>query len=477
MTKKNFDWNANTFQIGGKSRRMFKKILIANRGEIAVRIIRAARELGINTVAVYSEADKNSLHTILADEAICIGPARSTDSYLNMNAVLSAAIVTGAQAIHPGFGFLSENSKFATMCEEMHIKFIGPSAEIMDKMGDKINARAEMIAANVPVIPGSDGEVFTAEEALEVADRLGYPVMLKASAGGGGKGIRKVESAEELVPAFESASQEALAAFGNGAMYIEKVIYPARHIEVQILGDSHDNVVHLGERDCSLQRNNQKVLEESPSVAIGKTLRAQIGDAAIRAAKAVRYENAGTIEFLLDEKTSEFYFMEMNTRVQVEHPVTEFVTGVDIVKEQIRIAAGQPLSVTQDDITITGHAIECRINAENPKFNFAPSPGKITDLYLPSGGVGLRVDSAVYNGYSIPPYYDSMIAKIIVHGENRFDALMKMQRALYELEIEGITTNAEFQMDLISDGHVIAGDYDTSFLMETFLPNYNKEND
>lgn len=456
---------------------MFKKLLIANRGEIAVRIIRAARELGINTVAVYSEADKNSLHTILADEAICIGPARSTDSYLNMNAVLSAAIVTGAQAIHPGFGFLSENSKFATMCEEMHIKFIGPSAEIMDKMGDKINARAEMIGANVPVIPGSDGEVFTAEEALEVADRLGYPVMLKASAGGGGKGIRKVESAEELVPAFESASQEALAAFGNGAMYIEKVIYPARHIEVQILGDSHDNVVHLGERDCSLQRNNQKVLEESPSVAIGKTLRAQIGDAAIRAAKAVSYENAGTIEFLLDEKTSEFYFMEMNTRVQVEHPVTEFVTGVDIVKEQIRIAAGQPLSVTQDDITITGHAIECRINAENPKFNFAPSPGKITDLYLPSGGVGLRVDSAVYNGYSIPPYYDSMIAKIIVHGENRFDALMKMQRALYELEIEGITTNAEFQMDLISDGHVIAGDYDTSFLMETFLPNYNKEND
>lgn len=456
---------------------MFKKLLIANRGEIAVRIIRAARELGINTVAVYSEADKNSLHTILADEAICIGPARSTDSYLNMNAVLSAAIVTGAQAIHPGFGFLSENSKFATMCEEMHIKFIGPSAEIMDKMGDKINARAEMIAANVPVIPGSDGEVFTAEEALEVADRLGYPVMLKASAGGGGKGIRKVESAEELVPAFESASQEALAAFGNGAMYIEKVIYPARHIEVQILGDSHDNVVHLGERDCSLQRNNQKVLEESPSVAIGKTLRAQIGDAAIRAAKAVRYENAGTIEFLLDEKTSEFYFMEMNTRVQVEHPVTEFVTGVDIVKEQIRIAAGQPLSVTQDDITITGHAIECRINAENPKFNFAPSPGKITDLYLPSGGVGLRVDSAVYNGYSIPPYYDSMIAKIIVHGENRFDALMKMQRALYELEIEGVTTNAEFQMDLISDEHVIAGDYDKSFLMETFLPNYNKEND
>lgn len=455
---------------------MFKKLLIANRGEIAVRIIRAARELGIQTVAIYSEADKDSLHTMLADEAICIGPAKSTDSYLNMNRVLSAAIVTEAQAIHPGFGFLSENSKFATLCEEMNIKFIGPSGEVMDKMGDKINARAEMIKANVPVIPGSDGEVFTVEEALEVANRLGYPVMLKASAGGGGKGIRKVNTEEELAPAFESASQEAKAAFGNGAMYIEKVIYPARHIEVQILGDSYDNIVHLGERDCSLQRNNQKVLEESPSVAIGKTLRHEIGSAAVRAAKAVNYENAGTIEFLLDEKTGQFYFMEMNTRVQVEHPVTEFVSGVDIVKEQIRIAAGEKLSVTQDDIEIKGHAIECRINAENPKFNFAPSPGKISNLYLPSGGVGLRVDSAVYPGYTIPPYYDSMIAKIIVHGENRFEALMKMQRALYELEIDGVVTNADFQLDLISDRSVIAGDYDTSFLMETFLPAYqNRE--
>ena len=455
---------------------MFKKLLIANRGEIAVRIIRAARELGIQTVAIYSEADKDSLHTMLADEAICIGPAKSTDSYLNMNRVLSAAIVTEAQAIHPGFGFLSENSKFATLCEEMNIKFIGPSGEIMDKMGDKINARAEMIRANVPVIPGSDGEVFTAEEALEVANRLGYPVMLKASAGGGGKGIRKVNTKEELAPAFESASQEAKVSFGNGAMYIEKVIYPARHIEVQILGDSYGNIVHLGERDCSLQRNNQKVLEESPSVAIGKTLRDEIGSAAVRAAKAVNYENAGTIEFLLDEKTGQFYFMEMNTRVQVEHPVTEFVSGVDIVKEQIRIAAGEKLSVSQDDIEIKGHAIECRINAENPKFNFAPSPGKISNLYLPSGGVGLRVDSAVYPGYTIPPYYDSMIAKIIVHGENRFEALMKMQRALYELEIDGVVTNADFQLDLISDRSVIAGDYDTSFLMETFLPAYqNRE--
>ncbi|MGT2940769.1 acetyl-CoA carboxylase biotin carboxylase subunit [Streptococcus cristatus] len=454
---------------------MFRKILIANRGEIAVRIIRAARELGIDTVAVYSTADKEALHTLLADEAVCIGPAKSTDSYLNMNAVLSAAVLTGAEAIHPGFGFLSENSKFATMCEEVGIKFIGPSGAVMDLMGDKINARAQMIKAKVPVIPGSDGEVHTSEEALEVAEKIGYPVMLKASAGGGGKGIRKVEKAEDLVAAFESASSEAKAAFGNGAMYMERVIYPARHIEVQILADQQGHVVHLGERDCSLQRNNQKVLEESPSVAIGKTLRQQIGEAAVRAAESVGYENAGTIEFLLDEAKGEFYFMEMNTRVQVEHPVTEFVTGVDIVKEQIKIADGQELSFSQEDVEIRGHAIECRINAENPAFNFAPSPGKISNLYLPSGGVGLRVDSAVYPGYTIPPYYDSMIAKIIVHGENRFDALMKMQRALYELEIDGVVTNSSFQLDLISDPNVIAGDYDTAFLMEKFLPAYQEK--
>ena len=454
---------------------MFRKILIANRGEIAVRIIRAARELGIATVAVYSTADKEALHTLLADEAVCIGPAKSTESYLNMNAVLSAAVLTGSEAIHPGFGFLSENSKFATMCEEVGIKFIGPSGAVMDLMGDKINARAQMIKANVPVIPGSSGEVHTSDEALAVAEKIGYPVMLKASAGGGGKGIRKVEKVEDLVAAFESASREAKAAFGNGAMYMERVIYPARHIEVQILADQHGHVVHLGERDCSLQRNNQKVLEESPSVAIGKTLRQKIGEAAVRAAKSVGYENAGTIEFLFDEDKREFYFMEMNTRVQVEHPITEFVTGVDIVKEQIKIAAGQELPFNQEDIHITGHAIECRINAENPAFNFAPSPGKISNLYLPSGGVGLRVDSAVYPGYTSPPYYDSMIAKIIVHGENRFDALMKMQRALYELEIDGVVTNSGFQLDLISDPHVIAGDYDTAFLMEKFLPAYQKK--
>lgn len=454
---------------------MFEKILIANRGEIAVRIIRAARELGIATVAVYSEADKEALHTMLADEAVCIGPARSTDSYLNMQAIISAAVVTGAQAIHPGFGFLSENSKFATLCEEVGIKFIGPSGTVMDTMGDKINARAEMIKAQVPVIPGSDGEVLTIQEALEIAEKIGYPVMLKASAGGGGKGIRKVEKAEDLVPAFESASSEAKAAFGNGAMYMERVVYPARHIEVQILADQHGHVIHLGERDCSLQRNNQKVLEEAPSIAIGQTMRDRIGQAAVRAAQSVGYENAGTIEFLLDEAKGEFYFMEMNTRVQVEHPVTEFVTGVDIVREQIKIAAGQELSVRQEDVQITGHAIECRINAENPAFNFAPSPGKISNLYLPSGGVGLRVDSAVYPGYTIPPYYDSMIAKVIVHGENRFEALMKMQRALYELEIEGVVTNTDFQLHLISDKRVVAGDYDTAYLMEEFLPHYQEE--
>ncbi|WP_374285642.1 acetyl-CoA carboxylase biotin carboxylase subunit [Lactococcus sp.] len=451
---------------------MFNKILIANRGEIAVRIIRAARELGIDTVAVYSEADKDALHVALADEAICIGPARATESYLNMNNILEAAVATHAQAIHPGFGFLSENSKFARLCEEMNIKFIGPSAEVMDAMGDKINARARMREAGVPVTPGSDGEVFTADEALVIADKIGYPVMLKASAGGGGKGIRKVSSSEELVPAFNAATAEAQAAFGNGAMFIERMIYPARHIEVQILGDSFGHVIHLGERDCSLQRNNQKVLEESPSVAIGQTLRDKITNAAVKAAQAVNYENAGTIEFLLDEKAGQFYFMEMNTRVQVEHPVTEFVSGVDIVKEQIKIASGIALNLQQEDIHFSGHAIECRINAENPKFNFAPQPGTITNLFLPSGGVGLRVDSAMYNGYTIPPYYDSMIAKVIVHGESRFEALMKMQRALMEFDVEGVVTNIDFQLELISDAYVIAGDYDTGFLGNTFLPAY-----
>ncbi|MCB8528512.1 acetyl-CoA carboxylase biotin carboxylase subunit [Enterococcus faecalis] len=453
---------------------MFSKVLIANRGEIAVRIIRACRELGVQTVAVYSEADQEALHTQLADEAICIGPAKATDSYLNVQAVLSAAIVTNAEAIHPGFGFLSENSQFASMCEECNITFIGPKAETIDAMGNKINARQLMQKAKVPVIPGSDGVIDSVEEALTIAEEIGYPVMLKAAAGGGGKGIRKVLSKEELPKHFTSAQQEAKAAFGNDDMYLEKIIYPARHIEVQILGDQYGHVNHLGERDCSLQRNNQKVLEESPSIAISEEKRQMLGETAVRAAQAVHYENAGTIEFLMDP-AGDFYFMEMNTRIQVEHPVTEMVTGIDLVKAQLEIASGEPLGYTQEDVTMTGHAIECRINAENPAFNFAPSPGKIQNLLLPSGGMGLRVDSAMYSGYSIPPYYDSMIAKVIVHGENRFDALMKMQRALNEIVTEGIITNAEFQLDLITHDNVLTGDYDTSFLQETFLPNWEPE--
>lgn len=448
---------------------MFSKVLIANRGEIAVRIIRACRELGIRTVAVYSEADKEAMHTELADEAVCIGPSKASESYLNKQQILSAAVLTKAEAIHPGFGFLSENSQFAEMCEACHITFIGPKSQTIDEMGNKIHARQLMKKAGIPVIPGSDGAIVDVKQALEIANQVGYPVMLKAAAGGGGKGIRKVLTEAELPNAFASAQQEAKAAFGNDEMYLEKIIYPARHIEVQILGDKYGNVLHFGERDCSLQRNNQKVLEESPSVVISETNREKLGKIAVKAAKAVSYENAGTIEFLMD-LSGQFYFMEMNTRIQVEHPITEMVTGVDLVKKQIEVAAGEKLTIKQEDIKLRGHAIECRINAENPAFHFAPSPGKIENLLLPSGGMGLRVDSAMYSGYAIPPFYDSMIAKIIVHGQTRFEALMKMQRALGELVTDGVTTNAEFQMDLISHPNVIAGDYDTSFLQETFLP-------
>ena len=448
---------------------MFSKVLIANRGEIAVRIIRACRELGIRTVAVYSEADREAMHTELADEAVCIGPSKASESYLNKQQILSAAILTKAEAIHPGFGFLSENSQFAEMCEACHITFIGPKSQTIDEMGNKIHARQLMKKAGVPVIPGGDGAIVDVKEALEIANQVGYPVMLKAAAGGGGKGIRKVLSEAELPGAFASAQQEAKAAFGNDEMYLEKIIYPARHIEVQVLGDKYGNVLHLGERDCSLQRNNQKVLEESPSVVISETNREKLGKIAVKAAKAVSYENAGTIEFLMD-LSGQFYFMEMNTRIQVEHPITEMVTGVDLVKKQIEVAAGEKLTIKQEDIKLRGHAIECRINAENPAFHFAPAPGKIENLLLPSGGMGLRVDSAMYSGYVIPPFYDSMIAKIIVHGQTRFEALMKMQRALGELVTDGVTTNAEFQMDLISQPNIIAGDYDTSFLQETFLP-------
>ena len=415
---------------------MFDKILIANRGEIAVRIIRACREMGIKTVAVFSEPDREALHTQLADEAVCIGSAKVGDSYLDMNNIISAAVEKQAQAIHPGFGFLSENSMFAGVCKDCNIKFIGPKGSVIDALGNKANARQMMINAGVPVIPGSDGILADVEQAYEMADKLGYPVIVKASAGGGGKGIRIVRKKEELKEAFLSAQSETKAAFGDDSMYMEKLIEGARHVEVQILGDSFGNVIHLGERDCSLQRKNQKVLEETPCEVLSESTRAKICDSAVRAAKAAGYENAGTIEFLYDEDSDKYYFMEMNTRVQVEHPITEMVTGVDIVKEQIRIAAGEKLLYTQDDIKISGHAIECRINAENPSRNFAPCPGTIDYLLMPSGGLGLRVDSAIYQGYEIPPYYDSMLAKVIVHGRDRDEAIAKMKRALYEFIIE-----------------------------------------
>lgn len=443
---------------------MLERILIANRGEIAVRIIRACREMGIHTIAVFSEPDRDALHTQLADEAICIGPARGTDSYLNMQNIISAAVLTKAQGIHPGFGFLAENSTFATMCEECNIKFIGPDPKTIDEMGNKSNARQLMIEAKVPVIPGSDGVVNSIEEAYQVAEELGYPVIVKASAGGGGKGIRIVREKDELAKAFEAAQSETIAAFGDDAMYMEKLIENARHIEVQILGDNFGNVIHLGERDCSMQRRNQKVLEEAPSPVLSEDIRVQMGEAAIRAAKIVGYKGAGTIEFLYEESSQKFYFMEMNTRIQVEHPVTEMITGIDIVKEQIKIASNEPLSFTQDDVVFKGHAIECRINAENPAKNFAPSPGKIDYLLMPGGGLGLRVDSAVYAGYTIPPYYDSMIAKVITYGADRNEAISKMKRALGEFVIHGIDTNIEFQETILNNKLYLEGKFDTSFI-------------
>jgi len=446
---------------------VFQKVLIANRGEIAVRIIRACRELGIQTVAIFSEADREALHTQLADEAVCVGPAKGSKSYLNMENIISAAVLTKAQAIHPGFGFLAENSTFASMCQECNIHFIGPKAKTIDLMGNKSNARKQMIAANVPVIPGSDDIIETSEDAILWANQLGYPIILKASAGGGGKGIRIVHEEKDLIPAFESAKGEALAAFGDGSMYMEKVILDARHIEVQILGDSFGNVIHLGERDCSLQRRNQKVLEEAPSVALSDEIRAEMGDVAVRAAKAVAYENAGTIEFLYD-KTGTFYFMEMNTRIQVEHPITECITNVDIVKEQLLIASGMKLSFLQEEIKISGHAIECRINAENPKMNFAPSPGKITFLLMP-GGAGTRIDSSIYAGCEIPPFYDSMLAKVIVHGKDRKEAIAKMRRCLHELVIEGLDTNIEFLEEILCNEKYQEGIFDTSFIANEIL--------
>lgn len=428
---------------------MIHKILIANRGEIAVRIIRACRELGIQSVAVYSEADKDALHTQLADEAICIGPAPSKDSYLNMENIISATINTGAQAIHPGFGFLSENQKFAKLCEECNITFIGPSSEIIRKMGNKTEARNTMIEAGVTVIPGWNQNVESVEEGKEIAAKLGYPVIVKAALGGGGKGMRVAMNADEFENAYLTARKEAGAAFGDDSVYMEHFIQNPRHIEVQILADSYGNVVHLGERDCSIQRNHQKFIEEAPCKAISEELRTRMGEQAVKAAKAVGYENAGTIEFLL-ENEKDFYFMEMNTRIQVEHPVTEWITGVDLIKEQIKIASKEKLSFTQEEVKMEGHSIECRINAENPEKNFRPSPGKIENLYLP-GGKGIRMDTAIYSGYEIPPYYDSMIAKLIVHGTTREEALRKMRSALGEVIIEGIDTNVDYLYDMISD--------------------------
>lgn len=448
---------------------MFDKILIANRGEIAVRIIRACREMGIKTVAVYSEADRESLHTLLADEAICIGPAASSQSYLDMERILSATVAMKAEAIHPGFGFLSENARFAEMCARCNITFIGPSAEIISRMGNKSEARKTMIDAGVPVVPGGREAVHTAAEALELAKSIGFPVMIKASSGGGGKGMRISYGEEDFESNFQNAQMESVKGFSDDTMYLERYIEKPRHIEFQIMADRYGNVVHLGERDCSIQRRHQKVLEESPSVAISEELRRKMGETAVRAAKAVGYENAGTIEFLLD-KNKNFYFMEMNTRIQVEHPVTEAVTDLDLIKEQICIAAGERLSFSQEDIKISGHAIECRINAENPEKNFMPVPGTITELHLP-GGRGVRVDTAVYHNYKIPPNYDSMILKLIVHDKDRKSAIAKMRSALGELVIEGITTNLDFQYEIINHEEFERGNIDTDFIPQHF-PQY-----
>ena len=445
---------------------MFGKILIANRGEIAVRIIRACREMGIRTVAVYSEADRDALHTQLADEAVCIGKAQSTDSYLNMERILSATIATKAEAIHPGFGFLSENSRFVEMCEKCNVAFIGPSAEVISRMGNKSEAKNTMRRAQVPVVPGTKEPIYAVAEAQEAVKEIGFPVMIKASAGGGGKGMRVARNEQEFAKLFETAQQESIHSFSDNTMYLERFVENPRHVEVQILADKYGNVIHLGERDCSVQRRHQKMIEESPCIAIADKLRKRMGETAVRAAKAAGYESAGTIEFLLDQ-SGEFYFMEMNTRIQVEHPVTEFVSGVDLIKEQIRIAAGEPLSVRQKDIEIRGHAMECRINAEDPERHFMPCPGRITDLHLP-GGNGIRVDTAVYNDYAIPPYYDSMIAKIIVYDKDRRSAIRKMISALGEVAIEGVKTNVDFLYELLNQPDFQEGNITTDFIPQHY---------
>ncbi|MCI8965220.1 MAG: acetyl-CoA carboxylase biotin carboxylase subunit [Clostridia bacterium] len=446
---------------------MLNKVLIANRGEIAVRIIRACKEMNIKTVAIYSDIDKDAMHTRLADEAICIGPADPRKSYLDFKNIIEAASITGADSIHPGFGFLSENSRFAKICEESNIKFIGPSYKVIDLMGNKSNAKELMKKAGVPVIPGSDGSIKNIDEVIEIADKIGYPVILKAAAGGGGKGIRIVYDKEKLEENYNIVKQEAKLSFNDDEIYIEKFVQNPRHVEVQIMCDEHGNVIHLGERDCSVQRKNQKVIEETPSTAIDEKLRNKMGEAAIKAAKAAGYTSIGTIEFLVD-KDKNFYFMEMNTRIQVEHAITEMRTGIDIVKNQIRIAAGEELKIKQKDVEFRGHSIECRINAENPSKKFMPCPGTITGLNLP-GGNGIRIDSAIYEGYTIPSTYDSMIAKIITHGENRNEAISKMKRALEEIVIEGVDTNIDFLFKIIKNPNFIRGNFDTSFIEKEIL--------
>ncbi|PUA38664.1 acetyl-CoA carboxylase biotin carboxylase subunit [Paenibacillus elgii] len=442
----------------------FQKVLIANRGEIAVRIIRACRELGISTVAVYSEADREALHVRLADEAYCIGPTASKDSYLNYTNLMSVATLTETDAIHPGYGFLAENADFAEICESCNITFIGPSPEAISKMGDKAVAKQTMKEAGVPVIPGSDGLVEDMDEAIRLGREIGYPIIIKATAGGGGKGIRLAENEEMLIQQITTAQQEAQKAFGNAGVYLEKYLTGMKHVEIQVLADKHGNVVHLGERDCSVQRRRQKLVEEAPCPILTEEIRELMGEAAVRAAKAVDYSGAGTLEFLLGPD-GQFYFMEMNTRIQVEHPVTELITGIDIIKEMIRVAEGEPLSFTQDEIRINGWAIECRINAEDPERNFMPSAGQIK-FYLPPGGFGVRVDSAAYPGYTIPPHYDSMIAKLIVWGEDRNDAIQRMKRALAEFTIEGIHSTIPFHLKLLEHKKFLAGDFDIKFLEE-----------
>ena len=449
---------------------MFKRILIANRGEIAVRVFRACRELDIEPVVVYSQADDQALHVQLAERAYCIGPARSADSYLNVNALLTVAQAAGCDAVHPGYGFLSENADFADTCAQAGIAFIGPSGDVIRAMGNKAAARKLMMSAGVPVVPGSDGAVDTAEEAKALADSIGYPVLIKAAAGGGGRGMRRVFEPEQLIPLFEEARSESVACFGSGEMYLEKLILNPRHIEFQILADRHGNVIQLGDRDCSIQRRNQKLLEESPSKALTPQLREKMGAAAVAAAKAAHYENAGTIEFVLDQEGN-FYFIEMNTRIQVEHPVTELVTGMDLVREQIRIAAGLPLSHTQEEVQLRGHAIECRINAEDPANDFRPCPGKINFVHLP-GGCGVRVDTGLYTGYTLPPYYDSLMAKLIVHAPTRLEAIRRMRRALEELIIEGPANNTDLLHQIMHHPDFIRGNYTTGFLeanMDTLL--------